>query len=339
MNRSFNTVLKGISKKTLSPIYLLHGKEVYFSNQLADRILELAIPVSEKSFNEQVLYGKDISVGDLVNAARRYPMMAERQLILIKNADDITDLGSKESIDLLKSYIENPLTSTILVLHFNNSVDERKSWVKALIKHGFVYKSAPLYDNELPDFVMDFCRSKGVSISLKAAHLIIEHTGNDLPKLTKEIDKILLNLTIDQGIEETHVEKYVGISKDFNVFELQKALGRRNFGQSIRIINYMGKNAKKNPIQPLVIILFNYFSKLLLLKYSAGKSETELSKLLDLRPYFLSEYKMAASRYSIPQLIKAIRAIRDTDLLSKGVGNQSGGEHEILQKMVFGIFI
>lgn len=339
MKTSFNTILKGITKKTLAPIYFLHGKEPYFSSLLVERIVDLAIPVSEKSFNEQIIYGKDSGVGNVINAARRFPMMAERQLIVVKNADTLQDINTKESTDLLKSYIENPLPSTVLVLHFNVAVDERKAWVKALVKHGFVYKSAQLYDNELPDFVQDYCRSKGCNISLKATHLLIEHTGNDLPKLTKEVDKILVNLSVDQSIEETHVEKFVGISKDFNVFELQKALGRRNFSQSFMIINYMGKNAKKNPIQPLVIILFNYFSKLLVLKYSSGKSETELSRILELRPYFLSEYKMAASRYSTPQLIKAIRAIRDTDLLSKGVGSQSGSEAEILQKMLFGIFV
>ncbi len=339
MKRNFNTILKGITKKTLLPIYLLHGKEPYFSALLVERILDLAIPVSEKSFNEQILYGKDIRIGDVINAARRFPMMAEKQLIIVKNTDEIQDLNTKESSDLLKHYLDKPLVSTILVLHFNTAVDERKSWAKALIKHGFVHKSNPLYDNELPDFVQEYCQSKGANISLKAVHLVIEHTGNDLPKITKEIDKILLNLSVGQSIEETHVEKYVGISKDFNVFELQKALGQRNFSRSFQIINYMGKNAKKNPIQPLIIVLFGYFSKLLILKYSTSKSETELSSLLELRPYFLSEYKMAASRYSIPQIIKAIRAIRDADLLSKGVGSQPAGEYEILQKLLFGIFI
>lgn len=338
MKSNFTTVLKGITKKSLSPLYLLHGKEPYYTNQLTERIIELAIPASEKSFNEQILFGKEVKVGDIVNAARRYPMMAERQLIVVKNAESIQDLNIKEQNELLKSYAENPLGSTVLVLHFTTQLDERKSWVKSFAKNAFVFKSASLYDNELPDFVSSYCQSKGANISLKANHLLIEHTGNDLPKLTKEIDKVLLNLTIGQGIEEEHVEKYVGISKDFNVFELQKALGRRNFAQSFKIVTYMGKNAKKNPIQPLIIVLFNYFSKLLLLKYSGHKSETELSKLLELRPYFLSEYKMAASRYEISQVINAIKALKEADLSSKGVSTSTNDPKDILQNMLIGIF-
>ncbi|MFT6480167.1 MAG: DNA polymerase-3 subunit delta [Spirosomataceae bacterium] len=338
MKSNFSTVLKGITKKSLSPLYLFHGKEPYYANQLTERITELAVPISEKSFNEQILFGKDIKVGDIINAARRYPMMAERQLIVVKSAESIQDINIKEQNELLKGYAENPLTSTVLVLQFDTQLDERKSWVKSFTKNAFVFKSAPLYDNELPDFVSSYCQSKGVTISLKANHLLIEHTGNDLPKLTKEIDKILLNLTIGQSIEEEHVEKYVGISKDFNVFELQKALGRRNFAQSFKIITYMGKNAKKNPIQPLIIVLFNYFSKLLLLKYSGHKSETELSKILELRPYFLSEYKMAASRYEVSQVINAIGALKDADLASKGVGTSSNDPNDILRNMLIGIF-
>lgn len=339
MKSNFSTILKGITKKSLSPLYLFHGKEPYYSNQLTERIIELAVPVSEKSFNEQILFGKDVKVGDVINAARRYPMMAERQLIVVKNAEGIQDINIKEQYELLKNYADNPLSSTVLVLQFDSQLDERKAWVKAFTKTAFVFKSAPLYDNELPDFVSSYCQSKGVNITLKANHLLIEHTGNDLPKLTKEIDKVLLNLAIGQSIEEEHVEKYVGISKDFNVFELQRALGRRNFGQSFRIITYMGKNAKKNPIQPLIIVLFSYFSKILLLKYSGSKSETELSKLLELRPYFLSEYKMAASRYDVTQVIKAIKALKEADLASKGVGTSSNDPHEILQNMLVGIFI
>lgn len=338
MKSNFSTILKGITKKSLSPLYLFHGKEPYYANQLTERITELAVPIPEKSFNEQILFGKDVKIGDIINAARRYPMMAERQLIVVKGAESILDINIKEQNELLKSYADKPLTSTVLVLQFDTQLDERKSWVKSFIKNAFVFKSALLYDNELPDFISSYCQSKGVTISLKANHLLIEHTGNDLPKLTKEIDKVLLNLTIGQSIEEEHVEKYVGISKDFNVFELQKALGRRNFAQSFKIITYMGKNAKKNPIQPLIIVLFNYFSKLLLLKYSGHKSETELSKILELRPYFLSEYKMAASRYEVSQVINAIKALKNADLASKGVGTSSNDPNDILQNMLIGIF-
>lgn len=339
MNKvNFTTILKGLTKKTLAPVYLLHGKESYFTSQLVERIVELAIPVSEKSFNEQICFGKDVSVGDVLSIARRYPMMAERQLIVIKNANEITDLGQKESYQLLLKYIAQPLASTILVLHFTDALDERKSWVKSALKTAFVYKSIPLYDNELPEFVTNYCQSKGAKINLKATHLLIEHTGNDLSKLSNEIDKVLLNLKIGENIEEHHIEKYVGISKDYNVFELQRVLGRRNFSQSYKIISYLAQNSKKNPIQPLIILLFTYFSKILLLKYSTTKSETELCKLLEVKPFFLSEYKMAANNYTVPQLFNVIHALKKADLASKGVDSSNNTEGQVLYELLIGIF-
>lgn len=339
MKGNFSTVLKGITKKSLVPFYLLHGKELYFTTQLTERIIELAVPVTEKSFNEHLLFGKDVTIGDVVNIARRYPMMAERQLVVIKNAEGISDINQKESTQLLEKYLENPLTSTVLVFQFNEAADERKTWVKLANKTAFVFKSAPLYDNELPDFVSNYCQSKGAKINLKANHLLIEHTGNDLPKLVKEIDKVLLNVQLNETIEEIHVEKYVGISKDYNVFELQRALGKRDFKNSYKIVQYLSDNSKKHPIQPLIILLFNFYSKLLLLKYSGGKSETDLCRLLDVRPYFLSEYKMAASNYNLNQVVNAIHAIKIADLHSKGIDTASTGADFTLQDMLIGIFV
>lgn len=339
MKGNFSTVLKGITKKSLVPFYLLHGKEPYFTSLLTERIIELAVPVTEKSFNEHIYFGKDVSVGDVINLARRYPMMAERQLVVIKNAEAIIDINQKDATQLLEKYLENPLTSTVLVMHFYDAVDERKTWVKVANKTGFVFKSTPLYDNELPDFVSNYCQSKGARINLKANHLLIEHTGNDLPKLVKEIDKVLLNIQLHETIEESHVEKFVGISKDYNVFELQRALGKRDFKNSYKIIQYLSDNSKKHPIQPLIILLFNFYSKLLLLKYASGKSETDLCRILEVRPYFLSEYKMAASNYNINQIVNAIHAIKRADLHSKGIDTTSTSGDFTLRDLLIGIFL
>ena len=324
-----------IKNKNLKPIYFLMGEEPYYIDKISDFIEDSVLLEEEKGFNQMVLYGRDVSIEDIVGNAKRYPMMAERQVVIVKEAQDLS-----RTIEKLVDYTNNPQPTTVLVVNYKyKKIDKRKALYKALKKIGVVYESKKLYENQVADWIRRVLAPKDYTISPKAAQMLVEFLGTNLSKINNELEKLMVVLPVGSTISAKDIEANIGISKDYNVFELQKALGRRNFGQSFKIISYMGKNAKKNPIQPIIIVLFNYFSKLLLLKYSGHKSETELSKLLELRPYFLSEYKMAASRYDASQVIKAISALKTADLSSKGVGTTSNDPNEILQNMLVGIFV
>jgi DNA polymerase III subunit delta len=330
-------ILKSIKKESIKPIYFLHGEEPYHIEQIADKIQSLAIPVHEKGFNEFILFGKELTAGALLNYARRFPMMAERQLIIVKDANLIQGIDLKENQKLLEDYATNPLASTILVLCFGNAQDERKTWVKAFGKKGVLQNFKKFYDNQLPEFVASYCHGKGVKISMKAIQLLIEHIGNDLKRLTSEIDKVVLNIKLGDSIDADVIQKYVGISKEYNVFELQKALIMRDILKANQIINYFGNNPKDNPIQPILIILYNFFSKVLLIHASNDKSESAIASLLKVNAFFAKDYINAARSYSLQKLAFVIHVLKIADLKSKGVETGEENEGDILKKLIFEI--
>ncbi|GAB3506812.1 DNA polymerase III subunit delta [Emticicia fontis] len=330
-------ILKSIKKDAIKQLYFLHGEEPFHIEQIIDKIQHLAIPAHEKGFNEFVLFGKDLNVGALLNYARRFPMMAEKQLIIVKDAQHIQGIDQKESQKLLEDYALQPLSSTILVLAFSNAQDERKVWVKAFGKNGVLFNSKKFYDNQLPEFLADYCHSKGVKISMKAIQLLIEHIGNDLKRITSEIDKVVLNVKLGEGIDADTIQKFVGISKEYNVFELQKALIQRDVVKANQIIIYFGNNPKDNPIQPILIILYNFFSKVLLVHASNDKSDSGVASLLKVNSFFAKDYLNAARNYSLHKLTSVIHSIKIADLKSKGVETGEESEGDILQKLVFEI--
>jgi DNA polymerase-3 subunit delta len=329
--------LKSIKKDAIKPLYFLHGEEPFHIEQIIDKIQHLAIPANEKGFNEFILFGKDLNVGALLNYARRFPMMAEKQLIIVKDAQQIQGIDQKENQKLLEDYALNPLSSTILILAFSNAQDERKAWIKAFGKNGVLHNSKKFYDNQLPEFLADYCHSKGVKISMKAIQLLIEHIGNDLKRLTSEIDKVVLNVKLGEGIDADTIQKYVGISKEYNVFELQKALIQRDVVRANQIIVYFGNNPKDNPIQPILIILYNFFSKVLLVHAFSDKSESGIASLLKVNTFFAKDYLNAARNYSLHKLTSVIHSLKIADLKSKGVDTGEESEGDILQKLVFEI--
>jgi len=330
-------ILKSIKKDTIKPLYFLHGEEPFHIEQVIDKIQRLAIPAHEKGFNEFVLFGKDLNMGALLNYARRFPMMAERQLIIVKDAQQIQGIDQKENQKLIEDYALQPLSSTILILAFSNAQDERKTWVKAFGKNGVLHNSKKFYDNQLPEFLADYCHSKGVKISMKAIQLLIEHIGNDLKRLTSEIDKVVLNVKLGEGIDADTIQRFVGISKEYNVFELQKALIQRDVVRANQIIIYFGNNPKDNPIQPILIILYNFFSKVLLVHASNDKSESGIASLLKVNSFFAKDYLNAARNYSLHKLTSVIHSLKIADLKSKGVETGEESEGDILQKLVFEI--
>ncbi|WP_394993942.1 DNA polymerase III subunit delta [Emticicia sp.] len=330
-------ILKSIKKDSIKSLYFLHGEEPFHIEQIADKIQNLAIPLHEKSFNEFVLFGKELTVGALLNYARRFPMMAERQLVIVKDANQIQGIDLKENQKMLEDYATNPLSSTILVLCFGNAQDERKTWVKAFAKKGVLQNFKKFYDNQLPEFVASYCHGKGVKISMKAIQLLIEHIGNDLKRLTSEIDKVVLNVKLGDGIDADVIQKYVGISKEYNVFELQKALIQRDILKANQIIIYFGNSPKDNPIQPILIILYIFFSKVLLIQASNDKSESAVASLLKVNVFFAKDYLNASRNYSFQKLTHIIHFLKISDLKSKGVETGEENEVDILKKLIFEI--
>ncbi|AWV96884.1 DNA polymerase III subunit delta [Arcticibacterium luteifluviistationis] len=319
MAKSLSQELAAISADNLNPLYFLHGAESYYPNAIAKKIAQLAIPEHEKGFNEFILFGKELTVGAVLNNARRFPMMAEKQLVLVKDAELIQDIGTKDAQNLLTSYANEPLKSTILVLVFGKAMDVRKAFVKAFDKNGVMINAKKLYDNQVPDFIMEICQEKKHKISPKAAQLLFEHIGNNLEAIVKEIEKMLINLPSEAEIDGNAIEKYVGISKDYNVFELQKALTIKDIRKSFQIVNYFAANTKDHPIQPVILILYNFFSKVLLVHGSKSNPGANLASLLKVNPYFVKDYTKASQNYPIGKLMNIISALRNADKHSKGI--------------------
>ncbi len=342
MIAAVDTLLKDIRNKRIAPVYLIHGDEPYYLDRVADELEKVAVPVAERGFNQFVLFGKDADVGAVINYARRYPFMAERQLVLVKEAQQLAGINDKSAQTLLEDYALNPLSSTILMLCYTKEdgkpgLDERKSWVKAFGNKGKLLGIKKLYDNKIPDWVGEYCREQGTKVSPKACQLLADHIGNDLKRLASEIDKIMINLHVGEEISAATVERLVGISKEYNVFELQKALVGRDVVKSNQIVDYLGKNAKDNPLVVVLAQLFAYFSKVILVQASKDQSEKALAGVLGVNPFFVKDYLSAARTFPLPKVAAIIHAIRRADALSKGIDAPTMNETDILRELVFDI--
>lgn len=332
-----DVVLKEIRNKKYRPLYFLYGDEPYYIDAIADELEKRVVSESEKGFNQFVLYGKDTDVAGVLSYARRYPFMADRQLILVKEANKLGGIEQKEQLARLEDYALNPLTSTVLVLCFQANADERKSYIKAFNNLGVVVQSKKMYDNKLPDWVASFCQTEGVKISPKAVQMIVDNIGNDLKRLTNEIRKIMVNLRVDQGIDAEAVEKFVGISKEYNVFEFQKALATRDVLKANRISTYFAANLKDNPLSPILIILYGFFTKVLLVHASKDKSDKGIAAELGINPFFVKDYNLAARNFPLQKTASVIHYLRECDGRLKGLDGVSVPEGELLKELVFKI--
>jgi DNA polymerase III subunit delta len=335
-------IIENVKKGKIAPYYVLHGDEPFFIEQIANAIEQYAIPQEQKSFNQSIFFGKELSIGSMLNLAKSFPMMGGNQLILIKEANAIGGFGGndkKEDKDLLpalEAYFKNPQSTTILVLCFE-AVDERKTWVKAANSHGVVFKAKKFYDNALPDWIRDYALAQGKKISPKAIQLLVESIGHDLKQISAELEKISINLSPTEEISADAIEKYVGISKEYNVFELQKAIGRKDIVKVNKIILNFANNPKNNPLVQILASLFGYFSKLLLLHATADKSDRNLAGVLGVNPYFVKDYTAAAKYYPYAKTVSIIHSLANADLHSKGINRGSKTEKDILQELVFEI--
>jgi len=327
-------IIKDIKARKLKPIYLLHGEESYYIDLLSDYLEQHVLSDAEKGFNQTILYGKDTEVMTILNAAKRYPMMSDYQLVLVKEAQE---LKIDKAAEQFQAYCEKPLLSTILVLcHKYGKFDKRKKVYKILEKTGVVFESASIYENKVPVWIDDFVKDKGYHINPKASALLADYLGNDLSKVANELEKLMLNVTKTQEIGTKEVQDNIGISKDYNVFELQNALARKDVFKANQIVNYFEANPKANPMVLVMGNLASYFTKILKYHYVVDKSQ--LARELGVSPYFVKDYDLAARNYNYGKTLEVISLLRAYDLKSKGVDSTGNTEHgELMRELIYKI--
>jgi DNA polymerase-3 subunit delta len=333
-------ILKDLKNRKYKPLYLLHGDEPYFIDLVSNYVEHELLPEAEKGFNQTVLYGKDTDIMTVLNAAKRYPMMADYQVVLVKEAQEMkwgSESDDKKSINPLLSYLENPLPSTILVFCYKyGKFDKRKKTYKAIEKNGLVFESSVLYDSKIPDWIETYLTGKGYRSNRQAPLMLAEYLGNDLSKIVNELDKLMLNVVPGEEITLKHIQDNIGISKEYNVFELQAALGKKDVFKVNQIINYFEANSKANPIVLVLGNLNNFFSKVLVYHYSKDRSPQSLARELGVNPFFIKDYEQAARSYSYGKAIQIISYLREYDVKSKGV-DSNAGHGELMKELMFKI--
>jgi DNA polymerase-3 subunit delta len=330
-----NPLLDKIRKKEFEPVYLLHGEESYFIDTICDAIEANALSEEERAFNQTVLYGKDATHTAVLDSARRFPMMAPRQLVLLKEAQEMKDL------DMLKSYVEKPAPTTVLVICYKyKRLAMNTSIGKTLSKHALVFEAKKLYDNKIPAWVTQYLKQARIDIDGQTAATIAEHLGTDLSKVANELDKLKINLPAGSSVTAKHIEEYIGISREYNVFELQKALGERDTAKVFRIVQNFAANPKKNPFVLVISNLYNFFSKVYMLHFLRQASDSEIMKSLKVHnAFFLKDYRIAARNYPLPRAEKVLALLHEYDLKSKGVDFNSTNtdEGELLRELAWRI--
>ena len=329
---TFEQIVADIRKKIYYPVYLLHGEEPYFIDQITDLIEEVVLTDTEKEFNQTVIYGRDVNPGLIIDYAMRFPMMSNYQVVIVKEAQDI------DKIDELQPYVERPQKSTILVIaHKYRKIDQRKSFAKLVDKNGVLFESAKIYENKIPAWIQEQIRSKGYTIAPQACQMLAEYLGNDLGRIINELQKLVINLPAGSMIDGAIIEKNIGISKDYNIFELQNALGKRDVMKANRIINYFAANPKLNPSVVVITLLFNYFMKVMIYHQLEDKSKSNVASALSVGQWFIKDYEEAAENYTFRKLRAVIGILREADLRLKGVNNASTDEGELLKEIVYRI--
>ncbi len=327
----YQDIIKDWKQKKFKSLYWLEGDEDFFIDQVVNYAEHNLLEEAEKGFNLTVLYGKDTDWSTVINACRRYPMFAERQVVVLKEAQAMRDLLK------LEAYIDNPLHTTVFVVaHKQGKIDGRSKMAKLIKDKGVLLSTKKLYDNQLPAWTEGYVTSRGLAISQKAAILLVDHIGNDLSRIANEIDKLLVNLPDKKKIDESDIEKYVGISKEYNVFELQNALGQKNATKVYKIIGYFAANPKAAPMQMMLPALYNYFSKMSLVFVVKG-GEKEIAAALGVHPFFVKDYIGAARNYGPEATDRAILLLHHYNLRSIGINDSGVEDGELLKELMYKI--
>ena len=310
------------------PVYWLEGEEEYFINEIVDYAEHQILSEADASFNLTVFYGRDASWADVINACRRYPVFAERQVVLIKEAQFMKE------IEKLEDYITKPLLSTILVIAYKDKkVDGRYRFGKLVKEKAELYSAKKFYDNQLPEWTQEQIKSKGYNITQKALLLIVDHIGNDLNRINNEIDKLLVNLQERKNITEDDVEKYIGISKEYNVFELQDAFGKRDLSKAIKIIQYFESNPKAGPIQLILPSLYNFFSKSFMVLGVSQGDDKAVASAIGVNPFFVKDYIEAVKRYQYEGIERALLLLYEYNLKAIGINDIGSSDASLLKEM------
>lgn len=334
-NVTFDSLRKDISNRKFAPVYLLMGEEAYFIDQLTELLLDKVLTETEKDFNLLTFYGVDSDVNTIVSAARRFPMMSEYQLVVVKEAQELS------KFELLEAYVKHPLKSTILVINYKHgTVDRRKAVIKQIEKNGgVVFESKKLYENQIPAFIKSYFSGKKIQIDEKSARMITDHVGNDISNLVQQLQKLEVSLPQGSGrITSELIETNVGISKDYNNFELLKAIAEKDVVKASKITDYFDKNPKENPTVVTLSVLFNYFSNLLECFWLPQKNEQEVMRALNLRSsFFARDYMSGLRNYNAVKVMEIITCLRIYDGKSKGIDNASATPGELLKELVYKI--
>jgi DNA polymerase III subunit delta len=336
MDAQIKKILSDLKAKQYAPVYFLQGEETYFIDLISNYIERHVLPESEKGFNQVVLYGKDVNMATILTHARRFPMMADRQVVIVKEAQDIQDINNEIGSKLLLNYLQHTVPTTVLVFaHKNKSLDKRKELGKAIEKLSTSVSTKKMYDNQLPDFVAAYAAQQNTAIDERATQVFCEYIGNDLNRLTNEFDKLIIAGVPEGGITAENIMMQVGISKEYNIFELQRAVVSRNTLQANRIINYFEKNTKKNPVIPVVAFLYSFFSKLLAASHTPDKSDKGLVLALKISPYAAREYVQAIRLFNQDKIMQNISFLSEADLKLKGVNTGSANEGQVLRELIY----
>ncbi len=328
-----NKIVSDIKAGQIKPIYFLMGEESYYIDKVSDFIEHTILSEEEKGFNQMVLYGRDVSIEDIVSNAKRYPMMAERQVVIVKEAQDLS-----RTIENLVAYAENPQPSTVLVICYKyKTLDKRKKLSKTITKHGVLLESKKLYENQVGDWIRRVLSGKSYNIEPKATLMLVEFLGTDLSKINNELEKLMVILPKGSLITAVHIEENIGISKDFNNFELRKAVGAKQIVKVNQIINYFAQNPRSNPLVMTISLLNSFFTQLLIYHSLKNKAKANVAKALRVNPYFVGDYDTAARNYPMRKVSQIISLLRDADLKSKGVGATNMNQGDILKELLFKI--
>lgn len=330
--QKWEDIIKDLRNKVYHPVYFLMGDEPFFIDVISRYIEDHVLTEDEKNFNQSILYGRDTDVPTIVATAKRFPMMSEYQVVIVKEAQNIRD------IENLESYIKNPLKSTLLVICYRNkTVDRRKTFGKQLEKTGVVLDAKKMYDDKLPAWISDYVKRKGYAIAPPAAQMLADYLGNDLAKIVNEISKIFISLPKGGEISLKLIEQNIGISKDFNVFELQKALGSKDSFKAYQIARYFGENPNANPMVVTLSVIANFFTKLLMYHALDNKNSTHVASELGVNAFFVADYQKAAAKYPPMKIHQIFALLSEYDLKSKGVDNVNTSHGELLRELVFKI--
>ena len=327
----FNSIMGELEKKNYHPVYFLSGEETYFIDQIEEYISRNILTEAEKDFNQHILYGKDVDASTIITYARRFPMMANHQVVIVREAQNIKE------IEWLETYVNNPLNSTILVICYKyKTLDKRKNFSKVIAKKGVLLEAKKIYENQVPVWINKYLSDRKYSIEPQAALLMAECLGVELSKIANELNKLIISLPPRARITVNHIEENIGISKDFNVSELQNALGERDILKANRIVNYFASNTTANPIQKTISFLYNYFQKVLLYHFLEDKNN--VASALQVNPYFMKGYIATAQKYPVAKLVNIVSILREYDMKSKGYGSSSATtQGDLYKEMIYKI--